>query len=165
MKVKGRVLSVASECVPFVKTGGLADVVGALPAALAPFGWQMRVMLPGYRALRHRAADWTEVWHEANLWGGEGRVLSGNIDGLDLMILDAPHLYDREGGPYGAHSGPGGDWWDNPQRLLLCLGLLPKLRGTARVTVGSLMFCTAMIGTLALRRPIWPMAARGMLGL
>ena len=49
--------------------------------------------------------------------------------------------------------------------LLLCPGLLPKLRGTARVMVGSLMFCTAMIGTLALRRPIWPMAARGMLGL
>ena len=117
MQVKGRVLSVASECVPFVKTGGLADVVGALPAALAPFGWQMRVLLPGYRALRQRTAKWAEVWHESNLWGGEGRVVSGTLDGVDLMILDAPHLYDREGGPYGAHSGPGGDWWDNPQRF------------------------------------------------
>jgi len=117
VQVKGRVLSVASECVPFVKTGGLADVVGALPAALAPFGWQMRVMLPGYRALRHRVAHWAEVWYEGNLWGGEGRVLSGNLDGIDLMVLDAPHLYDREGSPYGAHSGPGGDWWDNPQRF------------------------------------------------
>lgn len=117
MQVKGRVLSVASECVPFVKTGGLADVVGALPAALAPFGWQMRVLLPGYRALRQRTAKWVEVWHESNLWGGEGRVVSGTLDGIDLMILDAPHLYDREGGPYGAHSGPGGDWWDNPQRF------------------------------------------------
>ncbi len=117
MQVKGRVLSVASECVPFIKTGGLADVVGALPAALAAFGWDMRVMLPGYRALRQRTAGWAEVWYESDLWGGEGRVLSGHLDGVDLLILDAPHLFDREGGPYGAHSGSGGDWWDNPQRF------------------------------------------------
>ena len=46
-----RVLSVASECAPLVKTGGLADVVGALPAALAPEGVEMRVLLPGYPAV------------------------------------------------------------------------------------------------------------------
>ena len=43
------VLSVTSECVPLVKTGGLADVAGALPGALAPFGYEMRTLLPGYR--------------------------------------------------------------------------------------------------------------------
>ena len=42
------VLSVASEAYPLIKTGGLADVVGALPAALAPHGISMRVLLPGY---------------------------------------------------------------------------------------------------------------------
>ena len=52
-----RVLSVASECAPLVKTGGLADVVGALPAALARQGWDMRVLLPAYRALRGPAAQ------------------------------------------------------------------------------------------------------------
>ena len=114
MKLKGRVLSVASECVPLVKTGGLADVVGALPGALAPLGWEMRVLMPAYRALRERSAGWKEVWREEGLWGGVGRVLLGRVDGLEVMLLDAPHLYDREGGPY---SGPSGEWWDNPQRF------------------------------------------------
>ncbi|MCW1919412.1 glycogen synthase GlgA [Rhodobacter sp. KR11] len=114
MKLKGRVLSVASECVPLVKTGGLADVVGALPAALAPLGWEMRVLVPGYRALLARAADWPEVFAEEGLFGGRGRVLAGEVGGVPVLLLDAAHLYDREGGIY---SGPGGDWWDNPQRF------------------------------------------------
>jgi starch synthase len=112
--VKGRVLSVASECVPLVKTGGLADVVGALPGALAGQGWQMRVLLPAYRALRARMVGWEEVWSGTGLWGGPGRVMLGKVDGIEVMLLDAPHLYDREGGPYG---GPAGDWGDNPQRF------------------------------------------------
>ena len=45
------VLSVASECVPLVKTGGLADVAGALPAALAARDVRMRTLLPGYPAV------------------------------------------------------------------------------------------------------------------
>ena len=112
--MKGWVLSVASECVPLVKTGGLADVVGALPAALAPAGWDMRVLMPAYRSLRARAAGWPVVWTEPDLWGGEGRVLMGQVDGVTVLLLDAPHLYDRDGGPY---SGPAGDWGDNPQRF------------------------------------------------
>lgn len=114
MKLKGRVLSVASECVPLVKTGGLADVVGALPGALAPLGWQMRVLMPAYRALRPRLESWREVWREEGLWGGPGRVMLGEVEGLEVMLLDAPHLYDRAGGPY---AGTGGDWWDNAQRF------------------------------------------------
>lgn len=112
--IKGRVLSVASECVPLIKTGGLADVVGALPGALRPLGWDMRVLLPAYRALRPVVAGWPEIWREADLWGGEGRVLAGEVDGIAILALDAPHLYDRAGGPY---AGAGGDWPDNPQRF------------------------------------------------
>ncbi|MFN4130257.1 MAG: glycogen synthase GlgA [Paracoccaceae bacterium] len=112
--MKGRVLSVASECVPFVKTGGLADVVGALPGALASVGWDMRVLIPAYRALRPMLADMTAVWQEPGLFGGDGTVYAGTVAGIKLLALDAPHLYDREGGPY---SGPGGDWGDNPQRF------------------------------------------------
>ena len=114
MKLRGRVLSVASECVPLIKTGGLADVVGALPGALATQGWEMRVLLPAYRSLRSRCAGWREVLVEENLWGGVGRVLAGEVAGTSVLLLDAPHLFDRDGGPY---SGPGGDFADNAQRF------------------------------------------------
>ncbi|MFN3845755.1 MAG: glycogen synthase GlgA [Paracoccaceae bacterium] len=112
--MKGRVLSVASECVPFIKTGGLADVVGALPSALASVGWEMRVLIPAYRALRPLLAQLTQVGQEPGLFGGTATIHAGRVEGIDLLLLDAPHLYDRDGGPY---SGPGGDWWDNPQRF------------------------------------------------
>jgi starch synthase len=68
----GRVLSVASECVPLVKTGGLADVVGALPAALAGTGWDMRVLLPAYRALRAHREGLAGGLGGGDLWGGTG---------------------------------------------------------------------------------------------
>lgn len=118
----GRVLSVASEAVPLIKTGGLADVVGALPLALAPLGWQMRLLVPAYRSLRGLfsgqsggcAAGWQCIWSDPDLFGGPAQVIAGQAFGLDLLLLDAPHLYDREGGPY---SGPAGDWHDNPQRF------------------------------------------------
>jgi starch synthase len=114
METRRRVLSVASEAVPLIKTGGLADVVGALPQALAQQGWDMRVMIPCYRALRTGAADWPVVFEEPDLWGGVGRVRAGTVAGVEVLLLDAPHLYDRDGGPY---SGPGGDWPDNPERF------------------------------------------------
>lgn len=114
MTTMKRVLSVASECVPLVKTGGLADVVGALPGALAGQGWEMRVLLPAYRALRPLCADWPEVFAQDDLFGGRGVVKAGEVAGIAVLLLDAPHLYDREGGPY--NSG-GADWPDNPQRF------------------------------------------------
>jgi starch synthase len=113
-RMAGRVLSVASECVPLLKTGGLADVVGALPGAMAVQGWDMRVLMPAYRSVRSRAEGWAEAFVEADLFGGPGRVLSGQVDGIQMLLLDAPHLYDRDGGPY---SGLGGDWPDNAVRF------------------------------------------------
>ena len=113
-RVGGRVLSVASECVPLLKTGGLADVVGALPAALAAEGWEMRVLMPCYRPLLWRLDGMTEVFADDHLFGGRGRVMAGEVAGRQVLLLDAPHLYDREGGPY---TGPWGDWGDNAQRF------------------------------------------------
>ena len=114
MESRGRVLSVASECVPLIKTGGLADVVGALPGALAPLGWDMRVLLPAYRSLRAMADGWPEVFAMPDLFGGPGRVLSGEVAGIAILLLDAPHLFDRDGGPY---SNAAGDHPDNAQRF------------------------------------------------
>lgn len=110
-----KVLAVASEVFPLVKTGGLADVVGALPAALRQHGVDMRVMVPGYPAVMTALKDAKPVHDYDDLFGGAGRVLSGRAQGLDLLVVDAPHLFDRPGNPY---LGPDGkDWPDNWRRF------------------------------------------------
>ena len=109
------VLSVASEVFPLIKTGGLADVTGALPAALAPFGVTMRTLLPGYPAVTEKLAGGRVVVEIADLYGGPARLIAGRVEGLDLIVIDAPHLYDRPGNPY---VGPdGSDWPDNWKRF------------------------------------------------
>ncbi|UFN51441.1 glycogen synthase GlgA [Roseomonas sp. OT10] len=110
-----RALSVASEAFPLVKTGGLADVVGALPAALAGEGIETRTLLPGYPAVLRRLEGAQVAAELGPVFGGPARLLDGRAGGLALFVLDAPHLYGREGNPY---AGPGGwDWPDNAQRF------------------------------------------------
>lgn len=124
-----RVLSVASECAPLIKTGGLADVVGALPAALEPLGWKTKVLLPAYPGLLQKIGRGTRVWSDENLFGGPATVVRGKIDGLNVLLLDAPHLFDRDGGPYSAH---GHDFHDNHVRFaaLSWVGAQIALHGT-----------------------------------
>ena len=110
-----RVLAVASEVFPFVKTGGLADVVGALPGALKAHDVEMRVMVPGYPAVKAALTNGEAVHIFAELQGGAATLLAGTARGLDLLVLDAPHLFDRPGNPY---LGPtGADWPDNWRRF------------------------------------------------
>jgi len=106
-----RVLSVASEIFPLVKTGGLADVVGALPAALAPYGVRLTTMVPGYPEVMRALRKTRLVHHYPSLLGVEARLLGGAAGGLDLLILDAPRLSSRDGGPYADPSGT--QWPDN----------------------------------------------------
>ena len=108
------VLSVASEVYPLVKTGGLADVGGALPSALKAERVAVRTLIPGYPQVikRLRRAEAVKVFDA--LGGGPARLLAARVAGLDLFVLDAPHLFDRPGGPYG---GPGGEWPDNAVRF------------------------------------------------
>lgn len=109
-----RVLSVASESVPLIKTGGLADVVGALPKALRPEGIDMRVMIPAYPGILEMLGEVQEVWADPNLYGAHARLMKGEIDGFTVLALDAPHLFHRDGGPYADQHG---DYWDNPERF------------------------------------------------
>jgi starch synthase len=110
-----RVLSVASECAPLVKTGGLADVTGALPKALAAEGVEMRTLLPGYPAVLGAIGGGAEVMEDGDLFGGPAKVIAATAAGLDLLVIDAPHLFDRAGSIY---LGPDGrDWPDNPERF------------------------------------------------
>jgi starch synthase len=110
-----QVLSVTSELYPLVKTGGLADVTGALPAALLPRGVTMRTLVPGYPAVL-AALENPAVTHKfPKLMGGEAVLRAGKAKGLDVFVLDAPHLFNRPGNPY---LGPDGkDWPDNAQRF------------------------------------------------
>lgn len=126
------VLSVASEMYPLVKTGGLADVVGALPEALSAEGIAVRTLLPGYPAVLGALEARTTVYQDSALFGDSARLLAGRAKGHELLVLDAPHLYDRPGNPY---LGPdGADWPDNGVRFAalgimaarLAAGLLPE---------------------------------------
>lgn len=111
-----RVLSVTSEAAPLVKTGGLADVAGALPAALAGHGVAMRTLLPGYPAVMAAlGAQGRAVAVLRDCFGGPARLVAGQAGGLDLIALDAPHLFARGAGPYTSDTGR--DWPDNPQRF------------------------------------------------
>jgi starch synthase len=110
-----KVLAAVSEIFPLVKTGGLADVAGALPAALAENGVEVTTLIPGYPAVMKGLQGAQEVLAEAGLFGGSARILFGRAAGLDLLVIDAPHLFDRPGGPY---IGPDGrDWPDNAFRF------------------------------------------------
>ena len=110
-----RVLAVASEIYPLVKTGGLADVVGALPAALSKEGVATRTLVPGYPGVLAQARDARVVHAWPALFGGPARLLATRVTGLDLLVLDAPQLFDRPGNPY---LGPDGrDWPDNALRF------------------------------------------------
>lgn len=110
-----KVLFVASECAPFVKTGGLADVVGALPKALDGAGVDARVLLPAYPALTELAKGGREVLSRTDPVYGALKVVAVEADGLRLFLAVAPHLYVRAGNPYVDASGR--DWSDNPLRF------------------------------------------------
>ena len=107
------VLFVASECAPFIKTGGLADVVSALPKALAELGVSVRVMLPAYPALAALVAGGAEVL-SFEMWTGPVRVVAARAGQLDLLLVESEHLFDRGGNPYG---GRNGDYPDNHVRF------------------------------------------------
>ncbi|HMA10537.1 MAG TPA: glycogen synthase GlgA [Steroidobacteraceae bacterium] len=115
-----KILFVASEAYPLVKTGGLGDVLYSLPHALHARGADVRLLLPGYRALLHqldevRILGWIEVR------GAEGlvsaRILETRHPGyaFPLWIVDCPQLFHRAGNPYVSASGQ--DWPDNAERF------------------------------------------------
>src|ERR1700690_614635 len=95
-----RVLAVASEIYPIIKTGGLADVVGALPIALRSYGIETRTLVPGYPDVI-KALPTAEVLLDLpHFYGGPIRLLGGSHQDLDLLVLDAPHLFARPGNSY-----------------------------------------------------------------
>ena len=115
---------VASECVPFSKTGGLADVVGALPGALAALGHQVSVYLPRYRQTQLPDAQ-TVVQSITVPFDDRYRFCSvlttGVLKGVHFYFIDYPPFFDREA-LYGTSAG---DYPDNAERFaLFCRAVL-----------------------------------------
>lgn len=110
-----KVLSVVSEVFPLVKTGGLADVAGSLPIALVAEDVAVRTLVPGYPAVKAGIGKAEAVHAFDHLFGGPARLLAARAHGLDLFVIDAPHLYDRPGGPYVGADGK--DYADNAVRF------------------------------------------------
>jgi len=116
------VLAVASECFPIIKSGGLADVVGALPGALAAHDVRVTTMLPGYPSVMAALGNARSAKNLPDLFGGPARLLRGEValagsagGRLDIIGIDAPHLFGRAGSPYLMPDGR--DWPDNGLRF------------------------------------------------
>lgn len=112
-----RVLVASSECAPWAKTGGLADVTAALPAALREVGIDARVLMPAYRGVREAAGS-AEVVARLPATGpfAEASIRHAALhSGVPVMLLDCPTLYDRDGGPY--QDAEGRDHPDNARRF------------------------------------------------
>jgi starch synthase len=109
------VLSVTSELFPVIKTGGLADVAGSLPAALEREEVHVVSLLPGYPAVMKALERVESVRDYPSLFGGPARLLSARVANMNLFVIDAPHLYERPGSPYLTPEGR--DWPDNARRF------------------------------------------------
>ena len=124
------VLSVASEAAPLIKTGGLADVAGALPAALAEHGVAVTTLLPGYPKVMAGLGKVRALHKWDDLLGTPARLVKGTLaGGHPLLVLDAPALFGREGGPYADASGR--DWEDNWRRFAALARAAADLAGGA----------------------------------
>lgn len=114
----GRLLFVASEVFPLIKTGGLADVASSLPTVLQRQGADVRILLPGYQGVLERIETSAEI-ARLTLAGEEVAVLETSLPGSNALVwlLDHPLFSGRAGNPY--HDEDGYDWPDNAERFML----------------------------------------------
>lgn len=113
----------ASECAPWAKTGGLADVVSALPRTLVKLGHKVSVFIPYYRQVAkivpHAAVVLSSVTIPYPSYNRFVRILDGGVtEGVQMYFVDCPEFFDRES----FYSTPSGDYPDNAERF----GLLSR---------------------------------------
>jgi len=114
------VVFVASEVVPFAKTGGLGDVAGALPRALEQQGHTTTVFLPCYRRVRSAGPELTPTGLSLRIQVGaqavDGQVYESRLpgSGVRVLLIDQPHYFDRDG----LYGSDGHDYPDNCERFV-----------------------------------------------
>jgi len=114
-----RLLFVASEAFPLIKTGGLADVAGSLPEVLRQTGMDVRLLLPAYHDLLRNLQAPLDTVVALDLAGQQARILECRLPGTPLRtwLLDHPLFSARAGNPY--HDEAGTPWPDNAERFML----------------------------------------------
>ncbi|PJA30157.1 MAG: glycogen synthase GlgA [candidate division Zixibacteria bacterium CG_4_9_14_3_um_filter_46_8] len=123
MKKKSNILFVSPEVVPFAKTGGLADVAGALPKALAKAGMSIKVIMPKYKMINDSKYGLREIRSglTVNVAGREiNYALMHSVEeksGLEFIFVDCPKYFNRDS----LYTDPstGGDWADNDERFIM----------------------------------------------
>lgn len=97
-----KVLQVSAEIFPLLKTGGLADVAGALPAALIAAGCDVRVLLPGFPSIVADMQASTVLAELTSPWGERVLLRQGVLGslGINAYVIEAPQLFCRPGTPY-----------------------------------------------------------------
>jgi starch synthase len=121
-----KILSVTSEIYPLVKTGGLADVAGSLPLALQQYGVETKTLLPGYPVVMESVARGPRLADLDVLGQGVG-LISARHEDLELLILDCPALFYRQGGPYIDENGV--DHADNWKRFATLSKVAAQIAG------------------------------------
>jgi starch synthase len=99
------VLIAGSEAVPFIKTGGLADVVDAVSRGLASRGHDVTLVLPKYKTLKTSGVEFKNAGSVFVPVGGrveKASLLIGFREGVRVVLIDHPEFFEREGGPYAA---------------------------------------------------------------
>jgi starch synthase len=112
-----KILYVASEAYPLIKTGGLGDVAGSLPPALQALGHEVRLLLPAYRDVLERVRGRVHTRAHLGLHEAKVRILETTLPdtALPVWLVDAPACFDRPGNPYLDPQGK--PWTDNAQRF------------------------------------------------
>lgn len=127
-----KILFVTSEVHPLIKTGGLADVSAALPAALQALGEDVRLLIPGYTQVLDKLENKRTVASLAVFPGQpEVKLLSAKMPdtGVPVYVIDAPQYYCRVAGPYQYELG--GDWPDNAMRFGMLSRVAALMGGAA----------------------------------
>jgi starch synthase len=119
MPAKLKIVFIASECVPYAKTGGLADVVGALPGALRQLGHEVIIIMPLYRGIDRKKFNIQPFLNPLGVWMGDTEEWcavhkTNNPEAVPVYFIEFANYFDRDG-IY--HDAEFNDFGDNPRRF------------------------------------------------